>query len=72
MCKMIFYPLNVYLDGLKMYQDANFIEAKKIFTKSSELLPDDDPSKLYIDRCQYYIENPPGKDWNKVFVMKTK
>ena len=35
-------------------------------------MPGDGPSGLYIDRCQYYIDNPPEKDWNQVFVMKTK
>jgi adenylate cyclase len=64
--------LKNYFKGLRLYQDADFVEAKKIFTKSAELLPDDGPSKLYVDRCEYYIENPPGKDWNRVFVMKTK
>jgi adenylate cyclase len=64
--------LKNYFEGLKSYQDANFIEAKKSFIKSAELLPKDGPSKLYLERCQYYIENPPEKDWNRVFIMKSK
>ncbi len=64
--------LNFYLKGLKKYQNADFAEAEKLFIKSSDLCPDDGPSKLYIERCQYYIENPPDKEWNRVFIMKSK
>ena len=64
--------LKIYFEGLRKYQDANFLEAKKSFLKASELLPHDEPSKLYVERCQYYIENPPDKDWNRVFIMKSK
>lgn len=67
-----FDNLKLYFEALELYKQANFIDAKNRFIKSSEFLPDDGPSILYIDRCQYYIDNPPEKDWNGVFVMKTK
>lgn len=64
--------LKLYFEALEMYKQSNFTQAKNTFIKSAEFLPGDSPSGLYIDRCQYYIDNPPEKDWNKVFVMKTK
>jgi len=30
------------------------------------------PSKVYIFRCNHFIENPPDKDWDGVWTMTTK
>lgn len=58
--------------GLKEYHQRNFQNALGFFEKSLTDRPDDEPSKLYIERCQSYIEEPPPTDWDGVFVMKTK
>ena len=34
--------------------------------------PDDGPSKAYIERCRYFLEEPPGEDWDGVWHMKEK
>ena len=34
--------------------------------------PADKPSKLYIERCQHFIAEPPPEDWNGVWVMESK
>ena len=34
--------------------------------------PTDELAKLYIQRCQDYIAEPPDDSWDGVFVMKTK
>ena len=28
--------------------------------------------EIYIERCEAFMDNPPGKDWDGVFVLKTK
>ena len=30
------------------------------------------PSRIYIPRCEHYLENPPGEDWDGVFVATSK
>ncbi|MCF8242164.1 MAG: CHASE2 domain-containing protein [Melioribacteraceae bacterium] len=64
--------LECYFKGLELYKKRNFNEATSYFEKchSSELK--DSPSKVYADRCKFYVENPPGDDWDGVFTMVTK
>ena len=50
----------------------NFLSAKLWFTKALETDNQDGPSRLYLERCDYYLSNPPEKDWDGVFVMTTK
>jgi len=64
--------LENYNKGLDLYKKQKFSEAKTYFKKGLELVPDDGPCKLYIERCDYFIDNPPGPDWDGVFTLQTK
>jgi hypothetical protein len=64
--------LKHYNQGLELYRNRNFIEAKILFQKCLEIVPDDGPSKIYVERCDVFIQNPPPADWDGVFVMTTK
>lgn len=61
-----------YNKGLELYKQAKFQEAIVHFENALKLVPEDGPSKMYIERCKEYIKNPPPKDWDGVYVMKTK
>lgn len=58
--------------GFQLYHERNFAEAKSEFIKALEVHPEDPVSKLYIQRCDDYIADPPAEDWDGVYVMKTK
>ena len=30
------------------------------------------PSRIYIPRCEHYLENPPGEDWDGVWTLTSK
>ena len=64
--------IDQYNASLGLYKQRKFEEARQGFLKALEIVPDDGPSKMYVDRCEEYINNPPGDDWDGVFVMKTK
>lgn len=64
--------LDCYNQGLAMFNAKDFGAAKSFFTKGLEFNADDGPCQLYIERCDYYLENPPPADWDGVTVMKTK
>jgi adenylate cyclase len=64
--------LSHYQTGIELYKNQKFVEALNEFNEGLKIIPDDGPSKVYIERCNYYIQNPPADDWDKVFVMKTK
>jgi hypothetical protein len=62
----------LYNQGLSMYKDRKFKEAKEVFQKALQIEPNDGPSALYIERCDDYIADPPPEDWDGVYNMKTK
>ena len=64
--------LEHYNKGLQLYKNRQFQDAMDKFKEALGIVPDDGPSKLYIDRCKLFIKDPPGEDWDGVFVMKTK
>lgn len=64
--------LDLFAQGRKLYKLMNFPEAQKYFGEALKTDPNDGPSKVYYQRCQYYVENPPPEDWDGVFVFKTK
>lgn len=57
--------------GYQCYQQKKWEEGIKHF-KEVLTLRDDVASKLYIDRCTDYLENPPPADWDGVYTMTTK
>ena len=64
--------LEAYLSGYEEYIKKNFNAAMKYFDEAIQLNPNDRPSWTHLERCQYYLENPPEEDWNGVFEFKTK
>lgn len=64
--------LDHYNEGLKLYKERKFKEALECFNQALLVKPDDGPSKLYTERCQMLIKDPPPPDWDGVFTMTTK
>jgi adenylate cyclase len=58
--------------ALNLYMQKNFEKALEAFNQILQNYPEDNPSKIYIDRCQEFIKNPPKDDWNGVWVYQTK
>lgn len=64
--------LDLFAKGLSFYKSMEFLNAKLWFSRALETDSMDGPSRLYLERCEYYVSNPPEKDWDGVFVMTTK
>lgn len=64
--------LDFFAAARKQYKLMKFSEAKALFLKALECDASDSPSKVYIERCTYYIDNPPPEDWDGAFTMTTK
>lgn len=65
--------LATWNEALKAYRNREFEQAKITFSR----LAQDEPklakaAKLYIERCDILIDDPPSADWDFVFVMQTK
>lgn len=64
--------LELFAAGRKQYKLMQFAQARDFFRKALDIDPSDSPSKVYVERCAYYLENPPPEDWDGVFTMTTK
>lgn len=71
MAKQKLNSLEDYISALDLYKQKKFAEASAYFEKCFSV-QQDFTSKVYLERCKAYIENPPEEDWDGVFVMKTK
>ena len=64
--------IDFFSEGRKLYKLMHFSDAKKSFQDALDLCSDDGPSQVYLERCEYYIDNPPPDDWDGVYMMTTK
>ncbi len=61
-----------YESGIDAYQRRDWTMALRRFGEARELAPHDRPSRIFIDRCSYYRDNPPPEEWNGVWIMDEK
>jgi len=64
--------LECFEQGKAEYNKREFSKGIQHFAKALSLYPADKPPRHYIERCQYFIENPPPKDWDGVWTMTEK
>lgn len=64
--------VNKFRESMIDYRKGKFKTAKKGFEEILTSNPDDGPSKVYISRCEEYIQEPPSADWNGVYIAITK
>lgn len=64
--------LELFAAGRKAYKLMRFSDAGAAFNAALAIDPTDGPSKVYAERCAYYLANPPSEDWDGVFTMTTK
>ena len=65
--------LEKYHNALEIYKKGSFLEALKIFKEmdTNTKKTNDKIYKIYIERCEHYIEFPP-ENFNGVFIHTTK
>ena len=61
--------LELFAQGRKFYKLMQFSEARECFAKALEADPTDSPSKVYVERCAYYLEKLRPEDRDGVFTM---
>jgi adenylate cyclase len=61
-----------YETGLRYYFDQNWSKALGYFNAVIKYQPKDVPSRLMLNRCLQYKNNPPPKEWNGVFAQTKK
>ncbi len=58
--------------GYQHYLDQNWDWAMNQFRQVLQINPDDGPARLYLMRCQEFIQHPPPRNWDGVFTLKSK
>ena len=58
-----------YQKGIRLYRQRQWSEAPFYFEQVLARCPNDAPSQLYINRCRYYLDEPPGEDWDGVWIL---
>lgn len=53
--------------ALALYRAREWVGAKSGFGEILAALPEDKPSKIYEERCEYFMHNPPAAEWEGVF-----
>lgn len=64
--------LENYNLGIAAYRQQRWDEAIVYFKSALNSVPDDETSKIYIERCEEFKKNPPPENWDGVFTMTTK
>ncbi|MFA7288617.1 MAG: adenylate/guanylate cyclase domain-containing protein [Melioribacteraceae bacterium] len=63
--------INIFANALSLYRNQKFEEAIIFFNECYGKFSDQ-TSKVFIDRCIYFIENKPNENWDGVFILKNK
>jgi adenylate cyclase len=56
-----------FATALTLYRARDWEKARNAFKVVLEAAADDKPSKIYIERCEYFLQSPPAKGWDGVF-----
>jgi adenylate cyclase len=64
--------LPLYNEGMNSYRDRKWATAKGYFESVLIARPEDGPSKVYVERCENFIQAPPPENWDGVFNLRAK
>jgi len=64
--------VNNFKNGLTQYRAGKWDRAIEAFKEALSLNQKDRLARIYIERCEHLKEDPPGDDWDGVWVMTSK
>lgn len=64
--------LELFALGLRLYREQHWEKAAGCFSEILRILPQDGPSKLYLERCRTLQLRPPSAPWEGVYRWETK
>ena len=73
--------VELFEQGARAYLDQEWEQALRYFEQSAELEPNrpgderlvkTNPSQVYLERCREMAQDPPGEEWDGVYVMEAK
>ncbi|MEA2060842.1 MAG: hypothetical protein U9P10_10130 [Thermodesulfobacteriota bacterium] len=64
--------IHTYETGLHHYQKQAFKSAARCFSSVLKTAPSDGPAAVMLNRCKYFIANPPPPGWTGIFIQEKK
>jgi adenylate cyclase len=61
-----------FTDGLGHYRRQEWTEAIRCFRQALGAVPEDGPSRVFIDRCLEFMNRPPPASWDGVCRLTSK
>ena len=61
-----------FATALAIYRECRWEEAEKYFMYILAEYPEDKPSEMYVERCQFFRKNPAEERWDGVFNRRGK
>ncbi|MFZ5950289.1 MAG: CHASE2 domain-containing protein [Candidatus Rifleibacteriota bacterium] len=63
---------SIYHQGIDFYINREWDQAISSFNQVLNIVPEDEPSKLFIERCNKFKIAPPPEKWDGRYILKTK
>ncbi|MDR3172802.1 MAG: CHASE2 domain-containing protein [Treponema sp.] len=70
--KKVQEKVDLFHQALASFEARDWDRALLLFARVLDKYPDDNPSLVYLKRCQKYRHTPPSKDWNGIFNLNEK
>ena len=64
--------LVIFRDGMESYRNGQWQKGRELFEKVLSLNPKDKCSQVYIERCEYLLENGDPDSWDGIWVLSSK
>jgi adenylate cyclase len=64
--------VKLFHSALELFESRDWLGAKKGFEDTLNYNAEDEPAKIYLERCENYIVAPPEKDWDGVYNLTQK
>jgi adenylate cyclase len=64
--------VEVFHEALDHFEKRNWTQASAAFKEAQSIVPDDNPSKIYCERCAEFIKKPPNVSWDGVYNLTSK
>jgi adenylate cyclase len=61
-----------YMEGLSAYKERRWEDGIRLFSEAIETDGTEQPSRVYLERCRQFKDNPPPVDWDGIFTLKSK
>ena len=64
--------VEIFHQGLDSFEEREWEQAADRFREVLKIFPEDPPAKLYLRRCEEYLQKAPPASWDGVFNLQSK